>query len=157
MRIGYIYGRNDRALAKAGCDEVFVDDPRDDDRDALRAALIRLADAGGGVLVVVRRGDLGTGMRMKHIADHMARIGATLEVHGEAGEPPGRPGRASVFVPTDEQREKLRRWWAGDFIEQRIQKAVTGQVIAWAGWPDTPKMHQRARNWLNANIGRRSS
>lgn len=151
----YGYNRSDRDFRplKAPADMIFIDDVKSE-RSARRAAFIRLEDAGGGTLVLLAYGDLGSGREIAGLKAHLAAIGATVEGPDERGEVKRAERRAVAsplskrFAPPDDVDAEMRRRWRlpGMFS--------TEYLIAWLA-----RDHglTATRNQLNYRYGKRSA
>lgn len=149
-RIGYGYNRQEKDFAGHRVDRVWLDNHKTERLE--RSDALELAARPGDTIVVLARGDLGQGAEIPRIIKFIEGRGLTLEIVENAKpEPAAKRGRPTNFKPSALQSRRLRNHWLG------VSKAshVYGLLLGMADWEDTPKNRQRARNWLNANIGPR--
>lgn len=148
-RIGYGYRRHEREFKDANVDVVFIDFPKDN-RGERYAAFA--ASFPGDVLVLLSKGELGTGGELPMLRTYLRERGVTVEICAPE-KTAGSPGRTPTFEPTDEQREKLAAWWSGK--DMLYGPEVLRRLIRMAGREDSDDNRVWAKNWLQANIGTR--
>lgn len=108
--------------APDGCDETWLDWPGTErqERDDMLLAL-RPGDA----VVVLAKGDLGTGREIPAMVEAIQEAGAVMEIFTPEKAPPARQGRPPTFDPTPEQDAKIRRLYHSRVVLSHVLKRAS--------------------------------
>lgn len=152
MRLGYGYKRQRSDFEPFKVKRVWIDFPGTQRRE--REDMLLNGVRPGDTIVLLSSGDLGAGGEIPMLRKHIEEMRVTIEVIPQEKEPAATRGRPAKFVPTNDERARLKRM----YLDPRYSgRHVYSEGCAMAGWPDDAKSRERMRQWLFNQFGKRGS
>lgn len=147
MRVGYGYGRSVREFDDAGVERVRIDREGTDRLE--RTDLLRDGLHEGDTVVLLAKGDLGSGGELLMIRAELERLGVAVEVV-EKERKRARPGPKALFDPDPEADTRARLLWKDT---KYSASHVLKEIARITGYAGTDK---QLRNALNHRYGGRT-